>query len=64
MLPERHQSDESARIGQELRRLATSEFNRRHLAELPVFHVEQEMPRKLKDLLEALKAAERVPGRG
>jgi hypothetical protein len=48
----------SAHIGRQLRRLAGTEANRRHLLELPLFQVEQEIPNDFERLLRRLESAE------
>jgi hypothetical protein len=63
MRPEQQEHRAGVEIGRHLRRLATSETNRRHLAELPLFQVEQDMPRKLEFLLERLDATGEAPSR-
>ena len=64
MRPEQQEHEAGADIGRHLRRLATSETNRRHLAELPLFQVEQDMPRDLEFLLRKLDATGEAPARG
>jgi len=50
--------NEHANMGRQLRRLAASESNRRHLLELPMFKINRELPEDLDMLLRELDAAE------
>jgi hypothetical protein len=48
----------SAHIGRQLRRLAGTEANRRHLLELPLFQVERKIPNVFERLLKRLDSVE------
>jgi hypothetical protein len=50
--------DRSVYTGRQLRRLAGTETNRRHLLELPLFQVEHEIPNDFERLLRRLESAE------
>ena len=52
-----------ANIGRQLRRLAASETNRRHLLELPLFQVNRDLPEDLDMLLRERDPAETAPAR-
>lgn len=52
-----------ANIGRQLRSLAASETNRRHLLELPLFRVNRDLPEDLDMLLRELDATETASAR-
>ncbi len=57
-MPADTELDRNMKIARELRRQATTSDNRRRLQQLPQFRVEQDLPDRLRSLLQKLEGEE------